>query len=62
MTSSTSLTSWPILCRRPWQHGHAVVSGSITCSQRGRCLGSAPMLRWAFLRGLLVAPAALLGA
>jgi len=25
--------------------GTAVVSGSITCSQRGKCLGSAPMLR-----------------
>jgi len=52
MTSSTSLTSSPILCRRPSQHGHAVVSGSSTCSQRGKCLGSAPMLRLAFLRGL----------
>ena len=34
MTSSTSLTSGPISCRRLWQHGHAVVSGSMTCSQR----------------------------
>src|SRR5258705_7111159 len=51
ITSSTSLTSSPILCSRPWQQGHAVVSGSSTCSQRGKCLGSAPMLRLAFLRG-----------
>jgi hypothetical protein len=31
ITSSTSPTSSPILCRRPSQHGHAVASGSSTC-------------------------------
>jgi hypothetical protein len=30
---------------RRWQHGHTVTSGSSTCSQRGRCLGSAPSQR-----------------
>jgi hypothetical protein len=24
----------------PWQHGHAVLSGSSTCSMRGRCAGA----------------------
>ena len=37
---------------RPGSTGTPVVSGSSTCSQRGRCLGSAPMLRLAFLRGV----------
>ena len=32
------------------QHGHSVDAGSITCSQRGRCAGRAPMLRRALAR------------
>ncbi len=44
--SSASLVSSPIRCICPVQHGHSVDAGSITCSTRGRCAGSAPMLRF----------------
>ncbi len=50
-TSSASCTLSPI--RRIWQaqHGQIVLSGSITRSQRGRCLASDPTLRCAGWRG-----------
>src|SRR5208337_4859777 len=35
---------------RAGQQGHAVVSGSIVTSQRGRCLGRAPILRFRLFR------------
>src|SRR4051812_23737079 len=44
-TSRASRVSAPIRCSAPEQQGQTVVSGSITSSHRGRCLGSAPMLR-----------------
>ena len=53
--SSASLTSSPMRCNFPLQQGHSVVAGSITRSQRGRCSGSFPMLRSAFLRGVFLA-------
>jgi hypothetical protein len=49
-TSSASWTHSPIRCIWPAQHGQTVLSGSMICSQRGRCLGSAPFLRRAGLR------------
>ena len=48
--STTSLTSSPMRCNAPAQHGHVVVSGSIVTSTRGRCLGKDPMLRLRFFR------------
>src|SRR5271170_7553144 len=48
--SSTSLTSSPMRWSAPVQQGHAVVSGSIVTSQRGRCLGKAPILRFRLFR------------
>ena len=48
--SSASLVSSPIRCIWPVQHGQSVEAGSITCSTRGRCAGSAPMLRRALRR------------
>src|SRR4051812_24221800 len=50
-TSRASRVSSPIRWSAPAQQGQAVVSGSITSSHRGRCLGSAPMLRTAGRRG-----------
>ena len=50
-TSRASRVSSPIRCSAPEQQGQTVVSGSITSSHRGRCLGSAPMLRTAGRRG-----------
>src|SRR5215212_4907109 len=44
-TSRASRVSAPIRWSAPEQQGQTVVSGSITSSQRGRWLGSAPMLR-----------------
>ena len=44
-TSSASLDVSPIRWSFEPQHGHAVLSGSITSSQRGRCAGRAPMFR-----------------
>ena len=55
MRSSVSLTSSPMRRILPLQQGHCVVVGSMTRSQRGRCSGSLPMLRSAFLRGFFVA-------
>ena len=54
--SSASLVSSPIRCIWPVQHGQSVEAGSITCSTRGRCAGSAPMLRRALRRFGLGAP------
>jgi len=48
--STTSLKSSPMRCSAPAQHGHAVVSGSIVTSTRGRCSGKAPILRLRFFR------------
>src|SRR3954449_1505283 len=50
-TSRASRVSAPIRWSAPEQQGQTVVSGSITSSHRGRCLGSAPMLRTAGRRG-----------
>src|SRR4051794_5495590 len=50
-TSRASRVSSPIRWSAPEQQGQTVVSGSITSSQRGRCLGSAPILRIAGRRG-----------
>jgi hypothetical protein len=44
MTSSRSDFSSPMTCMLPPQHGHDVVSVSMTTSIRGRCAGSD--LRW----------------
>ena len=49
-TSSASWTSCADAVHLAAQHGQIVLSGSMTCSQRGRCLGSAPLLRRAGLR------------
>src|SRR4051812_49432993 len=50
-TSRASRVSSPIRWSAPEQQGQTVVSGSITSSQRGRCLGRAPILRTAGRRG-----------
>src|SRR6186713_269105 len=51
ITSRASRVSSPIRWSAAEQQGQTVVSGSITSSHRGRCLGSAPMLRIAGRRG-----------
>src|SRR3954452_11141301 len=50
-TSRASRVSSPIRWSAPEQQGQTVVSGSITSSHRGRCLGRAPILRTAGRRG-----------
>ena len=43
-TSSFSLTSSPIRCSAPLQHGQVLSSTSTSASKRGRCAGRAPRL------------------
>ena len=43
--SSISLTSSPMQCSLPLQHGQISVSGSTTISSRGRWMGRPPILR-----------------
>ncbi len=43
--SSISLTSSPMQCSVPWQHGQCSIAGPTATSSRGRCLGRLPMLR-----------------